>query len=330
MTTTPATVTESDPAVTWRERADDALGRVQFFTYTALVVLLLLLGLIWPRMFITVPTGSHAVMYRYFGGGTVTHRVWGEGLHVIPPWDKLTAYETRLQQQTLQFDVLSDEGLSLDIDVSVRFRPVVAMLGHLHQDIGPEYFTRMIQPDIMAHVRRTLGSRPAHEIYSSANDLLIELRRVPALARLDEGESSTSSSYVQIQEIKLVDIALPAIVEAAIAEKYRQEQLMLEYHYKLEREQQEAERKRTEAGGIRDYNSIIGELSPDVLRWRDLDATTELAKSANAKVLILGGSGGSTPLLFNVGDTGAPAPAPAAPAPAPPTAATPAEPVPAP
>lgn len=94
---------------------------------------------------------------------------------------------------------------------------------------------------------------------------------------------------------------------------------MLEYRYKLEREQQEAERKRTEAGGIRDYNSIIGELSPDVLRWRDLDATSELARSSNAKVLVLGGSGGSTPLMFNVGDGGgAPAPAttPAAPTPA--------------
>jgi regulator of protease activity HflC (stomatin/prohibitin superfamily) len=326
MTVVPATAKTSDPAITWRERVDDVLGRVQFVTYTILVVLLLLLGLIWPRMFITIPTGSHAVMYRYFGGGTVTKQVWGEGLHVIPPWDKLTAYETRLQQQTLQFEVLSDEGLSLDIDISVRFRPVVAMLGHLHQDVGPEYFTRMIQPDIMAHVRRTLGSRPAHEIYSSANDLLLELRRVPALARLDEGESDTSKSYVQIQEIKLVNIKLPAIVESAIAEKYRQEQLMLEYHYKLEREQQEAERKRTEAGGIRDYNSIIGELSPDVLRWRDLDATAELAKSANAKVLILGSSGGSTPLLFNVGDTGVATPAAAAttPAPLPTAAATPA------
>ncbi|MDC0671976.1 prohibitin family protein [Nannocystis radixulma] len=325
-----------DERPTWRERLDHLLLRLQFSVYSTVVVLLLALGFLWPRMFVTVPTGHHGVMYRFFSGGTVTDRVWSEGLHIIPPWDQMTLYETRLQQQTLGFDALSDEGLTLTIEVSVRYRPDTTTLGFLHQDIGPDYFERMIRPDIESHARRTFGGRPAHEIYSSASDLVQELRRVAILARLDDAGNQDAVPYVHVQEIKLVKVGLPAIVESAIAERYRQEQLMLEYRYKLEREDQEAERKRTEASGVRDYYRIIAELTPeelswqDLLRWRDVDAASALAQSPNSKVVVLGG-GGDSGMMFNLGDVGAPAAAPpataaaaaaAAPAPSPAKART--------
>lgn len=293
---------EADDRSPLRKWVEKTLGQVEYITYTALVVALLLLGFLWPRMFITIPTGSQGVMYRYFAGGTVTDRVWGEGLHIIPPWDHLTVYEVRLQQKTLNFDVLSDEGLNLQVSVSVKFRPNSGMLGHLHRDIGPDYFERMIRPDIQAHVRRTFGDRAAYEIYSSANDLLQELRRISALGRHELGDGEEERPYVQLEDLELVDLELPDVVLAAIAETYRQKQLKLEYEHKLEREEAEAQRKRTEASGIRDYNAIIGELSPDVLRWRDLEATSELARSPNSKVLVLGGGAGSnSSLMFNVG-----------------------------
>lgn len=304
---------EVDDRSPFREWSERTLGQFEYLTYTALVVVLLMLGFLWPRMFITIPTGSQGVMYRYFAGGTVTERVWGEGLHVIPPWDHLTVYEVRLQQKTLKFDVLSDEGLNLQVAISVKFRPDSDMLGHLHRDIGPDYFARIIEPDIQAHVRRAFGDRPAYKIYSSANDLMAELRRISSLARDELGDGEEEKPYVQIQEIELVDLDLPEVVLAAIAERYRQEQLTLEYRHRLEREEAEAQRKRTEASGIRDYNTIIGELSPDVLRWRDLEATSELAKANNSKVLVLGGGAGSgSSLLFNVGGDSLPAAAPAA------------------
>ncbi|MDC3955558.1 prohibitin family protein [Polyangium jinanense] len=314
------------------------LQKVQFYAYTTLVLVLLALGFLWPRIFISVPAGSHAVMYRFFKGGTVTNRVWPEGLNVIPPWDTLTIYETRLQEKTLEFDVLSEEGLDLGVKVSIRYRPNKEMLGFLHQDIGTEYFNRLIKPEVESHVRRTFGSRPAHEIYSSKRDVLQELGQIPVLGRLEEdGAALSSRPYVVIQELKLVDIDLPVIVEQAIADKYKQEQLMLEYRYKLEREENEAERKRTEAAGIRDYNLIVAKVNPDLLRWRSIDATLELAKSENSKVVVLGGGQGAQ-MLLNVDAAmgGAHAGAAAAahdekpkaepPAPAPPPAAAPAPP----
>lgn len=314
---------EIEDKPTWRERIVDWLVGVQTVTYTAVVLLLLVLAFLWPRIFISMPSGHRGVLYRYFAGGTVVDpkKILGEGLHVIAPWNRVTEYEIRLQQKTLKFDVLSDEGLDLGVTVVVRYHPRQDMLGYLQRDIGPEYFDRLIRPDAEAHVRRTFGSRPAHEIYASTRDLLQELGQVPALGRVektDDGE--TAFPYIVIEELKLVDIELPQMVQDAIKDRYRQEQLMLEYRYRLEREEKEAERKRTEAAGIRDYNLIAGNVAPDLLRWRGIDATLELARSPNAKVVVLGGGQGGIPLMLNfvdapIGTPAATPPAEEAPAP---------------
>jgi regulator of protease activity HflC (stomatin/prohibitin superfamily) len=277
-----------DEQPTRRERIAEGLIRAQFWLYTGLVVVLLALVVLWPRIFITIPPGSRGVMFRFLGVGTITDETWPEGLHIIPPWDKLTLYEVRLQHQKLSFEVLTVEGLQLTVDIAVRYQPTVEILGFLHQNIGPEYYERLVRPEIEAHVRRTFGSRPAHELYASTRDMLQELSQVPMLAHPVLADP-TGVPYVHVQELKLTGIELPQVVEAAIAEKYRQEQLMLEYEYKLEREEREAERKRTEAAGIRDYNLIAGELSHDLLRWRSIDATTALATAPNSKVVVLGG-----------------------------------------
>lgn len=295
----------------------DWLYRAQFVIYTSLVCCLLLLGLLWPRMFIVVPPGHLGVMYRTLKGGTVTDRTWGEGLHVIPPWDFLTIYEVRLQQKALPLKMLSDEGLSLGVQVVVRFRPREEMLGHLQQDIGPDYFDRLVRPEIESHIRKTFGSRPAHEIYATVRDVLQEMDQFPLLGRADKSKgNATYEPYVHVQDLKLVIIDLPKIVEDAIVEKYHQEQLMLAYRYKLEREQKEADRKRTEAAGIRDFSQIAGKNAELMLRWRGLEVTSEFAKSPNAKLVFLGNPASSLPLQLSLGETGSLFPSAAEPIPA--------------
>lgn len=287
------------------------LNQVQFYAYAVLALVLVTLTLIWPRTFIYIPPGHQAVMFRLAQGGVVTERQWGEGIHVIPPWDTLTAYDCRLQEQTLSLEVLSLEGIDLGVTVSIRYRPEAHSLGYLHQDIGEDYFDSLVAPEVKAHIRRTFGQRPASEIYSSKKDLIQELARVPLLGRTPKQEGDAAMNYVSIQELKLLDIELPDIVKTAIADKYRQEQLMLEYQYKLERENKEAERKRIEAAGIRDYTDIAGEITDDVLRWRGLDANLELANSNNSKVIIFGGGDRSAPLLLNLSEDDPSKPEPA-------------------
>jgi regulator of protease activity HflC (stomatin/prohibitin superfamily) len=297
-----------DEKPTWRQRLSEWLSAAQFATTTILVILLLLVGFLWKRVFISIPAGNLGVMYLYLQGGTVTERVWSEGLHVIAPWNELTAYEIRLQQKELKFTVLSEEGLDLDVTVSIRYHLRPDMLGFLQKDVGADYYERLLKPEVQAHVRRTFGGRPAHEIYGSSRDVLQELAHVPVIGKLDLGAGGELRPYMDIEELKVLDIGLPAIVQASIAEKYRQEQLMLEYKFKLDREQSEAERKRTEAAGIRDYNMIASKVSPDLLRWRGIDALSDLAKSQNSKVIILGGGSSGVPLILNVPDSAAAAP----------------------
>jgi regulator of protease activity HflC (stomatin/prohibitin superfamily) len=288
---------------TFIQRARRWRNKNRFTIYTTLLLTMLVVSVLAPRIFIMVPSGSHAVMYRMFFGGTVTDRVWGEGMNIIPPWDTLTTYETRMQQQTLKFKILSEEGLDIGVEVSIRFRAIRESLGYLHRDIGTDYFQRLVRPEVESHIRRTMGTRPVYETYATTHGVLQEISNVTPLARLD---GNGVKPYVQIFEVKLVDIDLPEIIESAIAEKYRQEQMMLEYKYKLEREAREAKRKRTEAAGIRDYNIIAEKVSPQLLKWRGIEASLELAKaslelakSPNAKVVVLG-AGPGTQMLLNV------------------------------
>lgn len=292
--------------LSFRARLASWMNQFQFLIYTSLLIALLLLGFLWERMFKFVLPGHLGVVYRTLYGGTVTDRTWGEGLHVIPPWDQMTMYEVRLQQRTLDLRVLSDEGLALGVQIVIRFRPNEETLGFLQKDIGPEYFDRLIKPEIESHIRRAFGGRPAHEIYSTVRDVLQELEQFSVLGRfVKSGRGTPVSPYVHIQDLKLTIIDLPKVVEDAIVEKYHQEQLMLAYRYKLERENKEAERKRIEAAGIRDFNQIGG---TDILRWRNLEVASEFARSQNSKFIVLGGGQGNPPMFFNINDGSGAAP----------------------
>ena len=274
-----------------RERVDLWWDDHRFYVYMVGLLLLLGLAVLWPRVFITVPSGHRGVLFRTFHGGSVIDRTWGEGLHVVLPWDHLTIYETRVMESDLAFALLTKDGLELEIGAAVRYRPIVARLGVLHQTVGPEYFQRVVAPDIQADLRHTVGDRTAYELYSTEGDIL-QQARMQATAQL-------AKQNIELEELLLKRIVLPAIVREAIEKKHREEQMVLEYTFRLVREEKEAERKRTEAAGIRDFQNILaGGIAPDVLRWRGIEATLELARSNNAKIVVIGGDG-KLPVLLD-------------------------------
>jgi prohibitin 1 len=272
------------PAGSVRERVDLWWDEHRFYVYMGGLLVLLGVAVLWPRVFITVPAGHRGVLFRTLHGGSVVDTTWDEGLHLIFPWDRLTLYETRSITADLTFPLLTKDGLELEISTSVRYRPVMEMLGTLHQTVGPDYFKRVVSPDIQADLRHTVGDRTAYELYSTEGDILQEARLSATL--------QLAKQHIELQELLLKKIVLPAIVRQAIEEKHRQEQQVLEYEFRLVREEKEAERKRTEAAGVRDFQNILAEgIAPDVLRWRGIEATLELARSNNAKIVVIGGDG---------------------------------------
>jgi len=295
---------KEDPSLAVRVQLAERWDQLRFAFYSTLLVVLLFVGFLWKHILITIPAGHHGVLFNRLSGGTITDHVYGEGLYLIGPWNKLVAYETRLLQTTLNQKVLTAEGLELRIVLSLRYRPYIRNLGYLHRDLGPNYFERLIQPEVAAHLRRTFGHRQAHEIYTVSRDVLQEVSRVDLLTYQPEnGEAAKdprSRAYVILEELKIVDVDLPPTLVEAINQKQKQEQLVLEYNYRLDREEKEAARKRTEAAGIRDFSQIAAKVSPDLLRWRSVDAALELARSSNSKVIVLGG--GNNPLMLNLGD----------------------------
>ncbi|WP_295884361.1 prohibitin family protein [uncultured Thiohalocapsa sp.] len=258
-----------------------------------LLVLTLLLTLIsvllWRRIFISIEPGETGVLYRFFTG-TVTHRVYPEGLHIIPPWDTMVHYETRRQVVMHELDVLSVRGLPVHLELAIRYQPQVELLGLLHQRIGPDYADRVVVPQTESVLRRELSQFSAEQIYTNDNGLL---GTAVLLARDELGRN-----FVDAEDIVIRSLSLPQRVKTAIEDKLKQRQLLASYDFRLDTARREAERKRTEATGIRDFQAAVdASLTPELLRHEGIRAARDLATSDNAEVVIIGADEGGLPLV---------------------------------
>ncbi|ATB42410.1 hypothetical protein CYFUS_007888 [Cystobacter fuscus] len=287
-------------------------ARWNFWFVVAGGLALLVFIFYWPSILVTVRSGEQGVLFRRFGQGTITDKTYGEGLHFILPWDTLYIYNVRIQQRRIEFQVLTLDGLQVSIDVSVRYHPRIEQVGLLHKRVGPDYFDTIIRPGIVSKMRTTAGGLNAEEIYSTKRSVLEQATR-DAMRQLDD-------SYLILDELLIEQVILPENLQISIQNKENAEQVMLEYDYRLKTEVKEAERKRIEAQGVRDFQDIISKgISEQLLRWRGIEATLALAKSENAKVVVIGGGRDGLPLIL---DTNTQTPARAAPAPASPTNST--------
>lgn len=281
----------AEPAAAADERSP--LGRWLVRQRPLILLLLLLLALVsallWRRIFVSIEPGQTGVLYRFFTG-TVTRRVYPEGLHIIPPWDRMVPYETRRQVVMHEFDVLSVRGLTVHLELAIRYQPQVEQLGLLHRRIGPDYADRVVVPQTESVLRRELSRFSAEQIYTNENGLL---GAAVLLARDEVGRN-----FVEADDIVIRSISLPERVKTAIEDKLRQRQLLASYDFRLDAAHREAERKRTEAAGIRDFQATLdASLTPRLLRHEGIRAAQDLATSDNANVVIIGADEGGLPLV---------------------------------
>jgi regulator of protease activity HflC (stomatin/prohibitin superfamily) len=257
------------------------------------LVTLFLLAFLWNRIFVLIEAGYAGIIYRPFSGGTDVNRTYNEGLHIVAPWNRVTMYNTRVQQTGDTFEVLSSDGLEIAVDVSIRYRPVREQLGLLHRDIGPEYVTKIIKPEIQSQFRFILGQYLPAEIYTSQG-FIVQTVKQGGLAQLDD-------RYILLDDLLLKAVRLPLPVAQSIESKLRAQQLALEFDYRLQTEVKEAQRKRIEADGIRAFQEIItaGGITESYLRFRGIEATLELAKSPNSKVIVIGGGRDGMPIILD-------------------------------
>lgn len=261
-------------------------------------------------MFYTIPAGYVGVLWERFGGGTVLNRTLGEGFQVIMPWNKIYLYDTRVQLRNERLDVLSIDGLNLVIDISYQFELVPANVPRLHDFVGPLYLEVMLDPDVAAQARDVFSTNTPQEIFSDRRkqiqaEILAAVSNHLHFAFSRDHEHPIE--YLRIESVLVRSIKLPPSVEAAINSKNEQQQLNQEYDYRILREAKESERKRIEALGIRDFQDTVSRgITEGYLRWRGIEATLELAKSNNAKVVVIGGGKSGLPIILGDG-SGAPA-----------------------
>jgi regulator of protease activity HflC (stomatin/prohibitin superfamily) len=253
-------------------------------------------------IFYNIPPGSVGVLWLRFGGGTVLNTYLGEGLHVIFPWDKIYVYNTRLQQLEQDFDVLSADGLKMTVNIAYRFQAIPETVPALHEYIGPNYVSVLLTTEIGARARDVFSRNTPEEIFSDRRIQIQQeiLRDVQTdLRKTFSPMAGHPIDFIKLDDVLIRGITLPPEVEAAINRKEEQKQLNLEYDYVLLREAKEAERKRIEAQGIREFQDIVSNgITPSYLKWKGIEATEDLARSNNAKIVIIGAGKGGLPLIL--------------------------------
>ncbi|WP_109300761.1 prohibitin family protein [Aquimarina sp. AU474] len=258
------------------------------------ILILLVLTIVFvSKSTVTIGSGEAGVLYKTFGGGVVTDQPpLGEGFHLVAPWNKVIVYEVRQQEVFEKMQVLSSNGLEIKLDASAWFQPDYNKLGLLHQQKGENYVARVLLPTIRSAARSVVGRYTPEQLYSSKRDAIQK-------EIFEETKKIVGDQFIQLNEVLVRDVTLPPTIKEAIERKLRQEQEALEYEFRLEKAKKEAERQKIDAEGKAVANQILSaSLTDKILKEKGIEATLQLAKSPNAKVVVVGSGKDGMPLIL--------------------------------
>jgi prohibitin 1 len=236
-----------------------------------------------------VGTGHVGVLTLF---GRVTGESLGEGMHVINPLK--TNNELSIQTQTLKesASVPSSEGLMMSLDTSLIYHLNPDRAAEVFQKIGADYENVVVEPTLRSAIREATASHTANALYTGEREMV-------GKQIYDQVTAQLNQRGLTVENVLLRDIQLPATLKAAIEAKQQAEQESLAMNFRLQKETQEAQRKRIEAAGVRDFQQIVAQgITPSLLEWKGIEATENLAKSPNSKVVVIGNNKNGLPLIL--------------------------------
>ena len=237
----------------------------------------------------SIPTGNVGVLTLF---GRVTGDVLGEGIHLINPLKSVQKLSVQTQSVKESANVPSNEGLILALDTSLLFRLDRNKAAQVYQTVGDNYAEKIVEPTLRAAIRASTSSHTANALYTNARELVQQQIQ-------DELTAQLSLRGVIVEAVLLRDVQLPAMLKGSIEAKQQAEQDALRMSFILQKEKQEAERKRIEAQGIADFQKIVAQgISPQLLEWKGIEATEKLALSNNTKVVVIGNPKNGLPLVL--------------------------------
>jgi regulator of protease activity HflC (stomatin/prohibitin superfamily) len=276
---------------TWKERWRRRWRRYKLALKITVVVLLIAL-FTWvfrKNIFYTVNSGDVLVIYYRFFGGTSHNSIGLEGLHILAPWDKGYTYVVRTQTVVVPMTVLTSNGIEVHLDAQLRFHAVPETVPYLHRRYGPNYVKDILTPALVESVQGVLGQFLPEEIYSSESGA--SSKEVFANARRVIG-----GVFVQVEDIALFNIRLPVRVQEAVQNKAAAEQSAEAAVFNRRKVEQDAQ-------GLKSYDDIVKQIPQSILVQRGIEATLELAKSPNSKIIVMGGKDSLPLVLGSVPDT---------------------------
>ncbi|HXM97842.1 MAG TPA: prohibitin family protein [Candidatus Dormibacteraeota bacterium] len=237
----------------------------------------------------SIPTGNVGVLTLF---GRVTGETLAEGIHLINPLKSVQKLSVQTQSVKESANVPSNEGLILALDTSLLFRLDKTKAAFVYQTVGDNYAEKIVEPTLRAAIRASTSAHSANALYTNARELVQQQIQ-------DELTAQLAPRGVIVENVLLRDVQLPAMLKGSIEAKQQAEQDALRMSFILQKEKQEAERKRIEAQGIADFQKIVAQgISPQLLEWKGIEATEKLATSANAKVVIIGNPKNGLPLVL--------------------------------
>jgi len=236
--------------------------------------------------------------------GKIQSNVLHSGLHFINPLITVEEIDVKTQNYTMSgvhdegmksgddaIRVLTADGLEVTIDLSVLYRVIPDEAPKLLQQTGADYEDKIVRPVSRTRIRDNAVYYDAVALYSTKRDEF-QQRIYKSI------EKDFTSRGLLLENLLVRNITLPESVRATIEQKINAEQDAQKMQFVLQKERQEAERKRIEAQGIADYQHIISEsLTDKQLQYESIKAQLELAKSPNTKIIVMGK--GNTPLILD-------------------------------
>jgi prohibitin 1 len=224
--------------------------------------------------------------------GRVTGRTLSEGIHIVNPLAKVAELSVKTQEVKEHTSVPSMEGLIMGLEASILYHLDRTRAAEVFQQIGPNYAEVLLQPTFRSAIRAVTAGNTAASLYSDARETI-------ARQILEDVQRQVAARGVIVENVLLRDLQLPDTLKRAIEAKQQAQQEAQRMEFVLQREKQEAERKRVEAGGIKDFQDIVTQgISDKLLEWKGIEATMELVKSQNAKVIVVGNSKNGLPLIY--------------------------------
>lgn len=233
--------------------------------------------------FRVIPGGHVGVQVLF---GKIEPRPLTEGLNIINPLKQVHVLSVRTQEMFEHAEVPSKEGLTVGLEVSLLYHLDSPAAPDVFRTLGDDFPRVFILPQLRSVIRGATVNHEAKDLYTSGREVIAQQIHVELHRMLGE-------RGIVLEKVLLRKIVLPKMVEDAINTKLAAEQDAERMRFVLLKEQQEAERKRVEATGIADFQRIVTKgISEPLLKWKAIEVASELSKSPNTKVVILGDKSG--------------------------------------